>query len=459
MKQHPISGLNNSSRSISNNNKNLRASQQQQGGENDSYNLNRSGFSAHLGGANIVRGGASLSSSGRNNLSSYFEVDDDEEEDLLNNSTTTPQQQNNEKMMEENLEIGSLNTSQITSTASNYSNYPPLANNSFSTNPPLVESLKNSKKAASHQQHDKILKHFYQESDEESIPEPRVYSPQQQKQQHSSPQAPLSQTRSVSSKTSSKKSSSNKHNPMLEHQPPQPFPMFPNPYQFFPNFNYYPFFPPQYGANMNADAITEMQKLYPNVQASNDTFITEKSVESSSFFEKDQLLDVLISESKQMKSVIEHQSELINVILKKLDEVNGKLDVLKAQNRDKTNQVSNTNSPNTASLKSSTRSTSKQPIDETDLNNHSKTSNSMINNTSHYQFHTDNSILKKSPPASPVKPATATVSNSTESFRYANSIPSPSNSPIKPISKIRALTIQGYQPTHLPIYMAILVHL
>lgn len=150
-----------------------------------------------------------------------------------------------------------------------------------------------------------ILQHFYnqEESDgEEQLPPPK-------------PNRNIIKPPQLAYNTKSGQPSTRQKKPGQIRQIDQQFPVYPNyPYQFFP---FYPPFYSPYSAGMPEETIKE-QQFKSN---SNDTFMTDKSVESSIFFEKDKNIEMLLAESREMKQIIQHQSETIELILKKLEDV------------------------------------------------------------------------------------------------------------------------------------------
>src|SRR3989338_9055814 len=177
-------------------------------------------------------------------------------------------------------------------------------------------------------QQEKILQHFYNpdsDGEEEVVTRPNnkpLYYPSQ----ITPPFIPNKHQNSVTNKPAKTKKPS-RQQPPIE---PQPFPMYANPYQFFP------FYPPFFS---NYHSMNEEEHVKNN---SNDTFMTDKSVEGSIFFEKDKNIELLLSESREMKQIIQSQSETISLILKQLENVNKNLENMKkevatSQNFSKTN--------------------------------------------------------------------------------------------------------------------------
>nr|CAG4708176.1 unnamed protein product [Naegleria fowleri] len=203
-----------------------------------------------------------------------------------------------------------------------------------------------------------IMKHFYnpsEDSDEERelnnnkmIKKP---TPPKIATSHAFESVPHSQQPQPSAKTpssSSQKKQQRKTPPSAKTpQEPQPttFPMYHNPFQFIPF--YPPFFSPYGISQTDAESMKEAIKnnpyrsgfpfIHPNgmfptngdghhadVGQSNESFVTEAS---SIFFEKDsKFQEQIMTETRELKQIIQSQGETISLILKQMEEMNQKLE-------------------------------------------------------------------------------------------------------------------------------------
>ncbi|EFC50235.1 predicted protein [Naegleria gruberi] len=224
------------------------------------------------------------------------------------------------------------------------------------------------------------------------------------------------------------------------------YPIYPNPYQFFP------FYPPFYSPYSTGMTEESMKEQFNNTANNETSFMTDKSVESSIFFEKDKKIDMLLVESREMKQIIQSQSETIELILKKLEEVCNKVDsfnskesIQHSEKQDQSNfhdieqepqprqpplNASNnffTQNPSSRTSSSSasnmTSSLKNNLTSSTKFSNTSQVNESMTNNISSLQPKTgqNSSLLEKSANRS-----------DTHSNRYSAMIsPTISNSPIR----------------------------
>ncbi|KAG2374546.1 hypothetical protein C9374_010565 [Naegleria lovaniensis] len=337
-----------------------------------------------------------------------------------------------------------------------------------------------------------IMKHFYNPSEDSEDelnnnkvvtkkPTPKIATP------HAFENVPHPQQPQPSSKTPSSSSSSQKKQRKTPSsaktpQEPQPttFPMYHNPFQFIPF--YPPFFSPYGMSQTDAESMKEAMKnnpyrtgfpfMHPNgviqgngdadVGQSNETFVTEAS---SIFFDKDyKFQEQLMSETRELKQIIQSQGETISLILKQMEAMNQKLEAFQmcipSNTQSEVVAHSGKKSPTTTEMtqhatnsnqhQMSTLSSNTNPLDRSSINsNISSISGTSSNNVRPSVAVTSSSTWKSmtSPKNQPYSPPSMKYSSSNSSNgNLNNSSNFQSNSMMVNGSTVTASNISHHDP-------------